>query len=112
MPPPARSRRRGTAFAIGVVVAALVGLGAPLSPAAVERWYSRGLYPPLQRTLTAISNLVPFALLDVAVLLALGLWAAMVLRIARSVRPGLALRMIAGRLVVFTAASYLIFLLL
>jgi hypothetical protein len=110
MPPPVRSRSRRTAIALGVIFAALLGLVAPLPPATVEGWYSRGLYPPLQRTLTAISNLVPFALLDLAALMALALWVMMVIRIARSVRPMLALRMVAARLVVFTALSYLVFL--
>ncbi|MEO7276105.1 MAG: DUF3810 family protein, partial [Vicinamibacterales bacterium] len=106
MPPRAHS----PAIAIGVVAAALVGLVAPLPPALVEIWYSRGIYPSLQRTLTAVSNLVPFAWLDLAALVALGIWAAMVVRMARSLRPVVALRTVAVRLVVFTAASYLVFL--
>ncbi|HET7695768.1 MAG TPA: DUF3810 family protein [Vicinamibacterales bacterium] len=48
------------AFAIALIAALL-----PLPPAAVERWYSHGIFPPLQRVLTAVSNLVPFALFDV-----------------------------------------------
>lgn len=38
---------------------------APLPSAAVERWYSLGLYPLIQRTVTPLSNGLPFALLDV-----------------------------------------------
>ncbi len=37
----------------------------PLPPRAVERWYSTGIYPELQGSLTAVSNNVPFALFDV-----------------------------------------------
>jgi hypothetical protein len=37
----------------------------PLPPRIVERWYSDGVYPPLQHVATSLSNLVPFALLDV-----------------------------------------------
>ena len=33
----------------------------------VERWYSAGVYPPLQRAVTSVSNAFPFALLDVLV---------------------------------------------
>jgi hypothetical protein len=38
----------------------------PLSPDAVERWYSSGLYLRLQGVITPVTNRVPFALLDVA----------------------------------------------
>src|SRR5436190_1287837 len=52
--------------ALGVLYAlALAGALLPLPAPIVERWYSRGLYPPLQRILTSASNLVPFALFDV-----------------------------------------------
>jgi hypothetical protein len=47
------------AFAIALLAALL-----PLPPVLVERWYSHGVFPPLQRVLTTISNLVPFALFD------------------------------------------------
>lgn len=36
----------------------------PFPDSLVERWYSLGLYPSLQRALTTVSNLVPFALFD------------------------------------------------
>ena len=45
----------------GAAVAAAL---APMPRWAVERWYSNGLYPPLQHALTSASNLVPFALFD------------------------------------------------
>lgn len=38
---------------------------APIPPAAIESWYSRGVYPLWQRTATTIANFVPFALFDV-----------------------------------------------
>ena len=44
---------------------ALVAGLAPLPPGAIERWYSAGFFPPLQRALTSISNLVPLSLFDV-----------------------------------------------
>ena len=48
-----------------VIVLALLAALLPLSPTAIERWYSRGVFPPLQQGLTGVSNLVPFALFDV-----------------------------------------------
>ena len=49
--------------ALVVVLALAAGL-VPVAPATVERWFSTGLYPTVQRYLTALSNLFPFALLD------------------------------------------------
>ena len=108
MSPPARSR---TAAAAAIVALALIALAAPLPPRTVEAWYSRGLYPPLQRTLTGASNVVPFALARCR-----GARGALPLGCARCgesrVRCGSspALAAVAIRLGVFTAASYLVFL--
>ena len=55
---------RRAAWAAAVVAALLAAL-LPMPPAAVEHWYSRRLFPPLQEMLTSLSNLVPFALFDV-----------------------------------------------
>ena len=49
--------------ALIVVLALAAGL-APIAPATVERWFSTGLYPTVQRYLTTLSNALPFALLD------------------------------------------------
>jgi hypothetical protein len=43
----------------------------PLPALEVERWFSDRLFPVLQSALTAVSNLVPFALLDVFILVVL-----------------------------------------
>jgi hypothetical protein len=51
-------------WAAAFLVAAVAAF-APLPAPLVERWYSRGLFPPLQRVLTSASNAVPFALFDV-----------------------------------------------
>jgi Protein of unknown function (DUF3810) len=48
-----------------VYAAALAGAFAPIPAWPVERWYSQGIYPVLQRLLTSATNLVPFALFDV-----------------------------------------------
>jgi hypothetical protein len=82
-------------------------------PAAwVERWYSRGLYARLQPVLTGVSNQVPFALLDV--LLVVAIVSAVVATVQVCARPwrGRVLREI-GRfglsLVAAGAAVYLVF---
>src|SRR5579862_2290330 len=95
-----------------VVLAAGVLALAPLPPGWIERGYSTGLYPRIQRPLTTISNLVPVVLLDVLIVLAiLGSVGALVYDL-RS-RPRRWLRA-AGRFVVRTvvaaAVLYLAFL--
>ena len=54
-------------FIIGLAIIAAV---MPLPPRVVERNYSTDLYPNIQRILTPISNMTPFALLDLMVALA------------------------------------------
>ncbi len=92
---------------VGLVITASALALAPLPASAVERWYSRGVYPPLQDALTGLSNFVPVALLDItaAVLLVVGLaglWRAAGWR-AR-------VRWLAGRVVVTAAVVYILFL--
>jgi len=52
------------AVKVGTIALSLVCALAPLSSSFVERWYSTGVYPHVQRLLTPLSNLVPFALFD------------------------------------------------
>lgn len=100
---------------LGLVGLALIAALVPLPPSVVEAWYARGLYPALQPPLTALSNRVPFALLDVLIA-ALLLWVGVV--VARAFRrPKRGGRLAAmGRAVLTLAASaavvYLAFLLL
>jgi len=58
------------ALVSAAVVAALV----PMPPRLVERFYSNGGYPALQRPITALSNLTSFALIDVFLIAAFGVW--------------------------------------
>src|SRR5262249_10172765 len=60
-----------------------VAATAPLPASGIERWYSLAIYPALQRILTTISNLVPFALFDV---LWIGAVAALVVVARRRIR--------------------------
>jgi hypothetical protein len=112
---PTRSRSSGrTARRIVLLGAALAGLFAPLSPAAVERYYSDGLYPVLQRVLTGVSNVVPFSLFDLLTAAALLAWLAFLARDVVSNRRRSAVSLVA-RLIMRTAtaaaALYLAFLL-
>jgi hypothetical protein len=100
------SRRAFWAAAAGVAVLAAV---LPLPAGAVERWYSRGVFPPLQRILTSISNLVPFAIFDV---LWIGAIAASAILVYRSWRLGLrqATMRVAATIACGAVAVYLAFL--
>ena len=63
-----------------VLVTAGAGLALPAPQAAVERWYSAGFYPPLQRVLTSFSNVAPFALLDVLLVALPIVWLTLMVR--------------------------------
>ena len=92
--------------AIGVAIV-------PFPPAAVERFYSTGLYLALQPYVTSASNRVPFALFDALIAVALGAWLSMIgvdiLRARRGLWGRSIVRFIT-RTVVWTATLYLLFL--
>jgi hypothetical protein len=94
-----------------ILVAAAAAL-VPLPPAWVERAYSTSVYPAVQRLLTPISNLAPFALFDVLIATAIATsLLPVVVDIAR--RRDTAFRIIARflfRTVVLGASLYLAFL--
>jgi len=100
-------------FRAAVVAMALaVGL-APIDPRFVERWYSTGLYPAIQGVTTTVSNLVPFALLDViAVTVGLAVLVMLVrgVRLARRKKKWTPFFATLARLVTTAAAIYLVFL--
>jgi hypothetical protein len=94
---------------------ALAGAAAlvPWSSQSIERIYSGGIYPHIQPTLTRASNAVPFAWLDVWIVLAL---ASIVGTAARARRGGAgwiaALGATLWRAVTVASTAYLLFLLL
>ena len=96
-----------------VIAAALAGGLAPFSPSLIERWYSTGFYPLVQRVVTPVTNVVPFAVFDVLTVVAF-VW--MLIAIVRSVRTARRRRqwspMLATGLNLLTAAAalYLVFL--
>ncbi len=59
---------------VAVMLAAAAAAVVPLSPAWVERAYSASVYRAVQRLLTPLSNLVPFALFDGLIVVALAAW--------------------------------------
>jgi hypothetical protein len=103
------------AFSVCVIGLALAGGLAPMNARFIERWYSTGLYPIIERGLTPVSNLVPFALLDI---FAVGGVCLMLLVLVRSIRLARRKKKWApllgtlSRLVTSAAVIYLAFLLL
>jgi len=80
-----RTRLAGVLLVVAAACAALL----PGHSAWVERYYARGWYPVVQRGITAASNAVPFALLDLLIVAALAVGAlatASVLRAPRGTR--------------------------
>lgn len=98
--------RSALVLAVTVIAAAFL----PLPPATVERWYSRGIYPVLQQALTRASSTVPFALLDVAAIVAFVAWLAFVVRRWRTQRGTAGLRAAVVSLITAASALYLVFL--
>jgi hypothetical protein len=95
------------------LVAAAVGCAfVPLQPRAVERVYSTGLYPVLQPLVTSASNTAPFAVLDPVLVAVVAAWLALGMRdLARAGVWRASARMV-GRTLVWSAALYLLFLVL
>jgi hypothetical protein len=93
------------------MVAAAVAIAVvPLPSRLIERWYSGGVYPHLQRVLTSFSNLFPFALFDVLCLAAVSAFAVAATRDFRTRGTLAGARRLVGRLVVWAAAVYVAFL--
>jgi hypothetical protein len=95
---------------LALIAAALVAAVVPVPAAVVERWYSAAFYPLLQAAVTPATNLVPFALLDAAVVLLLAVWTARFARRLRAAGLTRAALRGAGDLLVAAALAYLAFL--
>jgi hypothetical protein len=96
--------------AILLAAAAVLAAVVPLPAGTVEAWYSRGVYPPFQRVMTSASSLVPFALFDVLLALALALSAAFVAGQWRRAGWRTAVRLTIVRLIAAASIVYLLFL--
>jgi len=93
------------------VTAAVLAALVPLPPAVVERWYSAGVYARLQPWLTSLSNRITFSLLDLLLGGVAALWVAFAVHdlLHKPSRWRGALTIIV-RTIVWSAASYLLFL--
>ena len=99
-----------TRRAVAVVVCAIVAALLPVPAQLVERWYSTFLYAGVQRVLTPLSNLAPFALFDALCVAAICAFAVAAYRAVRQLgwrRGGLRA---AAVLAVVAASAYLVFL--
>jgi hypothetical protein len=92
------------------MVVAVAAAIAPLPPALIERVFSRGIYPGVQRALTPLSNMIPIALLDVAVAIVLGGLFVLASRVSRKSGWKQALRYTGVSLLKIAAVIYLLFL--
>jgi hypothetical protein len=82
----------------------------PMSPAAVERWYSMALYPRLQSVITPATNRVPIAILDIAAAILLVVAVATFVRRLRANGIRRAVLATGVSAVCLAAAVYLVFL--
>jgi hypothetical protein len=104
----------GKRVAGGLILAAAAAAAfLPVPPAWVERYYARGWFPPVQRTLTPISNAVPFAVIDALIAAAMVLVLVASVSVVRAPRRRrlAALLQRAWQGVVVAALTYLVFLL-
>lgn len=77
----------GTILKVIIFIVALVSALVRLPASFIERFYSNGIYPLFQSLLTPVTNLFPFAVVDVlAVALVIALPAWWIVRIARAGR--------------------------
>jgi hypothetical protein len=98
----------------GVIFVAVAAVFAPIPTSWVERAYSTWAYPLIQGMLTRVSNLVPFAMFDALILVAVIAFAYLLYRDVSSRRQG-AFAVVARlllRTAVLAASLYLAFLLL
>ena len=96
-----------------IVLSACAAAIIPFDAGAIERRYSTSLYPDIQRLVTPVSNLVPFALFDVITVAAVVLLftaVAMAISQARAERRLQPVGALAMSLVTVTALVYLAFL--
>ena len=100
-------------LAAGIIAAAAIAAAiVPLPAIEVERIYSTGLYPAIQRVLTPATNLVPFALLDALVIAVLVPTGIVFVRRLRAAGFRAAIVRLAALLAGVAAIVYLWFLLL
>jgi hypothetical protein len=98
-------------WSVVCVIAAAAAALVPLPAAAVERWYSAGMYARLQPWLTSLSNRITFSLLDLMLAGVAILWAALAVRdLLHTPSRWRGALTIVSRTIVWSAALYLLFL--
>jgi len=103
-------KRSSPKIRIVLWVVALAAAFVPLPSALVERVYWRTFYLKIQPVITFLSNMVPVALLDVAILILLGVMVTVFIRARWRGGLGTALTATLGWLLTTTAVIYLLFL--
>ena len=93
-----------------LVLCALAAAVLPAPAGWVERWYSRGFYPRLQPVVSAVSEVSPVALFDVAIIALLVLFVGVAVHRARASGRARMLRMLGRDLAVAASVIYLWFL--
>lgn len=99
---------------VALVVLAAAAAWIPTPSGFVERFYSLRAYVVIQRPITALSNQVPFALLDPLLIVVIGAWLGLALRdLTRKSGTNLVrvATAVGGRTVVWASTLYVIFLL-
>jgi hypothetical protein len=93
-----------------VLCAALAAL-LPLPPQFVDRWYTARVYGTLQPVITSVSNLAPFALLDLFLGAIAAAWLTLAVRDLRRAPSRMrGVWLIARRSLIWSSALYLVFL--
>ncbi len=101
----------GGVWNLCIIACACAAAVLPAPGPVVERFYSTGVYPPFQQLVTSGSNLVPFPLLDVALVVLPIVWIGAIARgVSRSPRRLAAAARWAWRTAVVAAGVYLVFL--
>jgi hypothetical protein len=106
---------RAWAWEAAAILLALLCAFAPLPPRAIEAVFSTSIYPAVQHVVTPLSNLVPIAILDLLIIIAMATVGVVVVRAVRAAtvtRRFSPLLMTVGHLCAAAAAVYLLFLVL
>jgi len=100
---------RGLKWRVFVLFAAAASALSPVPPGFIDRYYSAGIYPPLQRFLTTASNVTSIPALDLLIVVTAGVFLVSAWRDVRSPGGWQGVMRIARRGLVISAVVYLAF---
>src|SRR5450755_4201336 len=93
-----------------LVLCAAAAALVPLPPALVDRWYTARIYGTLQPLVTSLSNLAPFAVLDLFLGAIAAAWLTLAVRdFLRAPNPVRGAWSVVARTLVWSSALYLLF---